>query len=313
MAASRSSSAKVRMFDIVMLHKAGYLFTNVEPTGFTQVLCTGWCFTFSFTRNVSDICILSFCWFCWVAFNHNLFLIYSTCLIACGFLVLRKVRTRSLSWSENLFPYLMWSTLSQIQQNELEKRTKHTDVPHIWSYLSYLEHVPSETPPSCHRPAIWKAQWLCLECQLKSPSFRLVFFIISKIFKSCENTENMKLGGHIREIFEFSKKRVFPPTASNEIADLWSCSKKVEELVHRRLAQNRTTHVRQCLWKICVRQDVTTKHPAVTVHTDSAYKEHMLEAQKKTILSMLKHIWSTSGLGFSQVHTKEASALEAAS
>lgn len=36
--------------------------------------------------------------------------------------------------------------------------------------------------------------------------------------------------------------------------------------------------------KICVRQDVTTKHPAVTVHTDSVYKEHMLEAQKKTNL-----------------------------
>lgn len=65
--------------------------------------------------------------------------------------------------------------------------------------------------------------------------------------------------------------------------------------------------------KICVRQDVTAKHPAVTVHTDSAYKEHMIEAQKNSILSMLKHIWSTSGLGFSQVHTKEASALEAAS
>ena len=129
MAASRSSSAKVRMFDIVMLHKASYLFTTVERTGFTQVLFTGWFFTLSFTRNVSDICILSFCWFCWVVFNHNLFTIHSTRLIACGFLVLRKVRTRSLSWSENLFPYLMWSTLSQIQQNELEKRTKHTDVP----------------------------------------------------------------------------------------------------------------------------------------------------------------------------------------
>ena len=59
--------------------------------------------------------------------------------------------------------------------------------------------------------------------------------------------------------------------------------------------------------KISVRQDVTTKHPAVTVHTDSAYKEHKLEAPKKNISRALR------GLGFSQVHTKEASALEAAS
>ena len=58
MAASRSSSAKVRMFDIVMLHKAGYLLsTNVERTGFTQVLFTGFVHVF-FTRNVSVICVL---------------------------------------------------------------------------------------------------------------------------------------------------------------------------------------------------------------------------------------------------------------
>ena len=59
MAASRSSSAKVRMFDIVMLHKAGYLLsTNVERIGFTQVLFTGFVHVF-FTRNVSVICVLS--------------------------------------------------------------------------------------------------------------------------------------------------------------------------------------------------------------------------------------------------------------
>ena len=92
---------------------------------------------------------------------------------------------------------------------------------------------------------------------------------------------------HPRNIWIFQEMRL-PSTASNEIADLWSCSKKVEELVHRRLAQNRTTHVRQCLWKnLCPPRcdyQASSRHGAYGLsvqraHARSAKKLHPFDAE----------------------------------
>ena len=276
MAASRSSSAKVRMFDIVMLHKAGYLFTNVERTGFTQVQG-------GFSRFLSHETFQIFAFYRLVGFVE-LFLIkiYSPYIphasLHAGFWCWEK-------WGLGVWVGLRicfrtscdqpWAKSNRRSwRNERNTRMCHRSCCNFRQF-------------TCHS-AEWDSTFLPLSSDLKS-SVTLPGIVLFINFQNLQILwkywKYMKLGGHIRKYLNFPRNASFHPQQAMKLQTSGVVARKLKSWCTGALLKTCEPMSDEVFEKISVRQDVATKHPAVTVHTDSAYKEHMLEAQQKKNIS----------------------------